>query len=372
MILINAISALQGGGQTYLLNLLEWLPKDLARRVIILCHKKNYQLWEKYRVKEIIISEFASQSILHRAFFEKFLLKKLLCSLGVTVYFAPGGSLPGWRTEKIKMITMFRNMLPFDSFARKRYPFGYLRLKLWILKFVFINSYKKADYIIFISNYGREIIEKFLNQKSTGSEVINHGISDHFRFNKKREHPLPHYPKYVLYVSILDVYKAQLEVILAWKNLLDKRKTSEKLILIGPEFPPYGRKVKKLIKQYKLENEIIILGNVPYQELPAYYQNAKLNLFASSCENCPNILLEALAAGRPILCSEYPPMPEFGKDAVAYFDPYQPDNLSALLLKYLDNKKLRDELGKKALKRSQDFQWMETARRTWEILDSMN
>ena len=38
-------------------------------------------------------------------------------------------------------------------------------------------------------------------------------------------------------------------------------------------------------------------------------------------KNCPNILLEAMASGKAILCSNFNPMPEFGGKAVEYFDP---------------------------------------------------
>lgn len=102
---------------------------------------------------------------------------------------------------------------------------------------------------------------------------------------------------------------------------------------------------------------MLITGDVPYEELPVYYQNAKVNLFASSCENCPNILLEAMAGGRPVLCSSYPPMPEFAGDAAVYFNPYNPEHLAELLARFLNDETLRERMGAVALKRSQLYQW---------------
>jgi len=105
--------------------------------------------------------------------------------------------------------------------------------------------------------------------------------------------------------------------------------------------------------------------------LPAVYQHAKVNIFASSCENCPNILLEALAAGRPVLCSDYQPMPEFAGNAVRYFDPYNPEQLAEKLIDLLDDSALRTDLGLRARARSERFHWTDTADKTWNALAAL-
>ena len=55
--------------------------------------------------------------------------------------------------------------------------------------------------------------------------------------------------------------------------------------------------------------------------LPEHLREAELFVFASSCENLPNILIEGMAAGLPIACSRRPPMPEVLGDAGESFDP---------------------------------------------------
>ena len=59
-----------------------------------------------------------------------------------------------------------------------------------------------------------------------------------------------------------------------------------------------------LIKKIKLENlekKVFILGDIQQERLPQLYQNAEINIFCSETENCPNILLEAMSAGKPVL-----------------------------------------------------------------------
>ena len=113
---------------------------------------------------------------------------------------------------------------------------------------------------------------------------------------------------------------------------------------------------------------VFIAGNRPYAELPAANHHSLITVFASEAENCPNVLLEAMAAGKPILCSRRPPMPEFGGDAVWYFEPSSVDELSAQLLRLLREPDTRAALGARAAERSRRFDWDETARATWSAL----
>ena len=60
---------------------------------------------------------------------------------------------------------------------------------------------------------------------------------------------------------------------------------------------------------------------IPYHELHSEYKDADLGVFASSCENLPIILIEKMASGLPIACSNKGPMPEVLGSAGVYFDP---------------------------------------------------
>jgi len=103
--------------------------------------------------------------------------------------------------------------------------------------------------------------------------------------------------------------------------------------------------------------------------MPAVYQHALLNIFASQCENCPNILLEALAAGRPVVVSNRPPMPEFAGDAAVYFDPQSPNELADVLASVLDDSAAMADLSAKAEKRAFLYDWKSTAMATWKAIE---
>lgn len=367
MILINALSALRGGGQTYLIHLLENIPDSLQGKIVVLANTKNSGIFRSFPVK-IVVSEFASRSIIHRMFFETFMLKKFLLQENITIYFSASGMLPNWSIDSIRFVPVFQNQLPFASKERKRFPYGYLRFKLLLLKYLQLKALKRSNLSVFLTEYSKKEILAHLAKPPGKSVVIPHGIEEQFR--KREKHPKPEGlpEEYVLYVSILDAYKAQLEVIQAWDQLRKQRETKEKLLLIGPENPWYGKKVRELIEELNLQDEVLLLGGVPYRELPAYYQHAKVNVFASSCETFGIILLEKLAAGKPVFCSNYQPFPEIANDSVEFFDPYQPKTLTDLFLQYLDDKEALEKLGAKALDQSEKYDWKTTAKLTWDAL----
>ena len=60
--------------------------------------------------------------------------------------------------------------------------------------------------------------------------------------------------------------------------------------------------------------------NVPHNKISEFYRNHDGIIYASSCENMPNILLESMGAGKLIACSNKKPMDEFLKEGGIYFD----------------------------------------------------
>ncbi len=368
------MSALQGGGQTYLLQLFQHIPGewDGKYRIIAILPPGFSEKLPPDLPMEVLAPEFPARSLVHRVLWYWVRLPRFLKRLKADVLFFPGGTLATRRLHGAKSAVTHQNMLPFDPVERKRYPYGYRRAKFWLLQRIQGASFRNADLVIFISDYARSVIDYRIPRRRGRSVLIPHGLSDHFRRPAATTPAAIKGIEYVLYVSTLDFYKAQLEVVTAWARLRQRRATCEKLILAGPENQAYGNRVRKLIRSLGMEDEVLLIGNVPYEQLPAYYQNAKVNLFASSCENCPNILLEAMAAGRPVLSSNRLPMPEFAGDAATYFDPYDPEGLAGLLARFLDDEGLRTRMGTAALEHSRRYQWRDAARRTWSALAGLS
>jgi len=367
IVVINAFSALAGGGVTYLKNTLKYVPSDL--NILILVSPKNYDIFlpnANDRIKLVNI-EIVAKSIFHRIWWEKTKLAGFLKKHKADIYFAPGGIVNIAMHEGCKSYTTFQNMLPFAEIERKRYPMGYTRFRLWLLKRVFLNSFKKADKVIFISEYARNVIKTYIPDIEVKSSVIPHGIDEMFFQEPNAE--VIEKSDFYLYVSIVDVYKAQLELVHAWKNLVDKGFV-KKLYFVGGEYKPYANKVRRLISDYGLGDVVILIGKIPYDELNKLYGKARGLVFASSCENCPNILLESMASGKMIFCSDYQPMPEFAGDSVIYFDPYDPQELADKILK-AEKEADYAEYGRKAFDMAKKYEIKDAVEKTYGFLNGL-
>jgi glycosyltransferase involved in cell wall biosynthesis len=371
-ILINALSARQRGGQTYLMNVLAFLPRDGSVEVLLLAPASLELGYEHPYISRRAVSP-ALENPFVRAAWERLVLPRITRAYGADVLFCPGGVVTG-APRGCRTVTMFRNMIPFDDNARARYPFGYERVRNWLLHRAMLRSMLQADLVIFISEHAKQVIDRHAKGRCIRSVVIPHGIASQFR--KPSGHAAAngagYAGGYLLYVSYLDFYKAQLEVVRAYALLKRTHPATEKLLLVGPENSIYGDLVRMEVQRLGLNGDVVLTGPLPYADLPALYRGAKINIFASETENCPNILLEALATELPIVCSNRAPMPEFAGDAVVYFDPSSPEELAAKLAALLDDEQARAELSRRAAKRSQLYDWQHAARRTWEAITGLD
>ena len=249
-VLINALSARQGGGQTYITNLLDHLPPCAPITIYVLAPDTLTLPSDDPRIRRIPV-RWPLENPFLRAVWEKFRLPALLSQFGADVLFCPGGIIGSRVPRGCKTVTMFRNMIPFSDVQNRRYRPGYMRLRNFLLKHAFLRSMRSADLVIFLSDHARTTVEAHLGARLGNAVTIPHGLAHAFRrplTSQKAAHAatLP-LPGYLLYVSTLDYYKAQIEVVKAFALLREKRVTNEKLVLVGPEYPEYGQLVRKTI-----------------------------------------------------------------------------------------------------------------------------
>lgn len=367
-IVVNAYSARMGGGQTYLKNLFSYLPKRADLEILIFA-PASLELPTLPQVKRVH-SSWPSTNPLMRALWERLVLPRFLRRERANVLFCPGGVVGTRVLTGCKVITMFRNMMPFDTELVRSMPWGLQRLRNLILRRVLLRSMANADLTIFISEHARALIEKLTH--IANPVTIPHGVSEVFR---SAGHPLSRPKgapegKYLLYVSRFDIYKHHREVVQAFAKLPVDLREDLKLVFLGETNMPETESVTRLVQELGLGNKVMILGAVPYQSLPAWYQNAHVILFASSCENCPNILLESMGSGRPVLSSNVMPMPEFGGKYLVYFSPFDPQDISRAMSQVLGDNECANRVAQAAMLQSERYDWKLTAQETWtRILD---
>ncbi len=370
-IFINAFSARRGGGQTYLINLLKHLPKEQELKITLMVSRTSNLQVNNSQV-EILKIDFPVDNPYLRALWEKFRLPSLLSKFSADILFCPGGIIGTKAPKGCHSVTMFRNMIPFDMEQRRKYRWGKSRLRYWLLHRTMLSSMEKAEHVIFISNYAKEVILKASKKGIKNYSVIPHGIGEAFTHPKDEDisTDIP-YKGYIVYTSTIDRYKSQVEIVEAVNILKQKGVTLPKILFVGAFEENYVDQVIEKISLYRLEEDIKLIGPIPYEKMPTVYKNSKFILFASQSENCPNILLESIASKKAVACSNMPPMPEFGKDSVLYFDPRKPKQIAEILSTINEDYRLIKDLEEKAYKESTNYSWVKTSQRTWQALSSL-
>ena len=113
------------------------------------------------------------------------------------------------------------------------------------------------------------------------------------------------------------------------------------------------------------------LGFVRHDDLPALLAEANLFVFASSCENMPNTLVEAMAVGLPIACSDRGPMPEVLRDGGVYFDPENATSVADAIENLIKNSDLRMGKAARAKDLAAQYSWARCAAETWSFLKTV-
>jgi glycosyltransferase involved in cell wall biosynthesis len=134
-----------------------------------------------------------------------------------------------------------------------------------------------------------------------------------------------------------------------------------RLVLVGAHneltLPPLLRRIEEL----ELQSRVTVLTDVTTERLSSLYRRCELFVFPSRYEGFGLPVLEAMACGAPVLCSNSSSLPEVGGDAVRYFTPDSRTELVAGIMELLADASARARLSALGRARAQDFSWRRTA-----------
>lgn len=307
-----------------------------------------------------------------RAVWQRFELSRLVRSVRCDLVLVPGGSYAG---NFHPVVAMSRNMLPFEWRELSRYGWSLMSLRLMVLRWVQSRTFRRADGVIFLTRYARNAVMQVIGATSGRSAIVPHGLDANLLRVSREQKGLKSYsadcPFRIIYVSIVDQYKHQCELSEAIA-LIRGEGLPVVLDLVGPAYPPSLDRLRETLARIDPREEFVFYrGGLPYSELGKTYAQSDLCVFASSCENMPNILLEGMASGLPIACSNRGPMPEILGDAGIYFDPENPSDIARALTELISDSALRGRLATASSTRVRDFSWARCARETFEFLSDV-
>ncbi|NKW71676.1 glycosyltransferase family 4 protein [Rhodobacteraceae bacterium R_SAG10] len=368
---LDATNLRSGGGVTHLVELLRFSdPRAQGiKKILVWGGTKTLSALAERPWLEKITPPKLDGNLLSRTWWQRFNLSDAARDAGCDVLFVPGGSYSG---NFHPIVTMCRNLLPFEPTEMGRFGLSRDWLQLRLLRSVQSRSFKHADTVIFLSDFAKRTVLDLVGSLEGRIATIPHGVSDRFRLSPRPQKPISAYnletPFHIVYVSIVNTYKHQTHCVEAVARL-HREGFPIRLTLVGPAYPPALRRLEKVQLRVDPDNQFVnYQGPIPFDDLHRMYADCDLGLFASSCENMPNILLEKMAAGLPIACSNRGPMPEMLGDAGMYFDPESPQEIADTLRVLILDHDLRSGLAQKAFHRAGQFDWARCAPDTLELL----
>jgi glycosyltransferase involved in cell wall biosynthesis len=308
--------------------------------------------------------------IVRRTHWQRLRLSRAARDAGCDVLFVPGGSYAG---DFRPVVTMSRNMLPFEWRELRRYGVSARSLKFALLRVVLQRSFTRSDGVIFLTQYARRQVQSQVGSLGGRNVIIPHGLESRFYKAPRAQKPIEEYsehsPYRILYVSTVDQYKHPWHVVDAVAQVRRRTQWPLALDLVGTAYPPALRRLKAALGQFDpAASWATYHGELPHADLHRIYSEADLGVFASSCENMPNILLECMAAGLPVACSGRGPMPEILGDGGVYFDPESPAETADALMRMIGSPQLRTEKAAASFAAAKKYSWRWCADETFGFL----
>ncbi len=368
---IDASRGRSGGAKAHLIGILEVAEpgKFGIQEVHVWCYSKLANQLPKKEWLIIHTHPYFEKNIVFQLYWQYLLLRKELKN-----YECDGLLSIDAGTVYVHnpSVVMSRDMLSFEHSEINRYK-GLKNfipwLRLYLLRLVQINSLKKANSALFLTEYAAKTIQSW-SGAIKNYRIIHHGVGANFKTDRM-VNPWPlddKEPINCLYISNTAMYKHQWHVVKAI-HLLRKEGYNVSIEFVGGGCGESKKRLMNAINQFDTKNEFTVVNEfLKHSDLPSKLSSADIFIFASSCENMPNTLVEAMSSGLPIACSNRGPMPEVLRDGGVYFNPEDPESIFSAIKILIEDKELRNIVAENAFIYSQEFSWERCSHETLGLL----
>ena len=302
--------------------------------------------------------------IIKQIYWQRFLLPKAAKCIGINIMlYTDASALIGFHP----CIVMSRDMLSFEPGQMTKFGYGKSFVRLMIIKYLQIYSLNRANGSIFLTRYAYKTISRYAKSISD-YRIIPHGVGTIFEKRKTLNYKNNKEHFNLIYVSNASFYKNQWVLVEAVSELR-KKGIKLSLELIGAREGAASQKLDATINKYDPEKEFTTITSfLNHNEIVNKTLMHDIYIFASSCENMPNTLIEGMKMGVPILCSNRGPMPEVLKDGGVYFDPECVISTTNAIMLAVNNYDEMIEKAKVALNNSKLYSWHRCCLETFEYL----
>ncbi len=225
-----------------------------------------------------------------------------------------------------------------------------------------LNGLKRAARVMADSEASRRDLLSEVDYPPERVRVVYLGVDPSFHVAPDRERVRARYglsgPS-VLHVGHTQPYMNLERVLETIQILAGRHGIDVRLVKVGGSFTP---EQSALAARLGIRDRITELGHVRFEDLPGLYRAADVLLYPPLSAGFGLPLVEAMASGTPVVCSNRGSLPEIAGDAAIQIDPETPTAMAEQVAVALTDASAREALRRKGLARARRFSWDATAR----------
>lgn len=292
------------------------------------------------------------------------LLAKLLKNVDLNIFFMEAGAfLPALTAKLLRKKILL--VLPSSITQMAKYRNDFFDKILICLQSI---NYELADRIII---YSPNLINEWNLGKHKQKIMFAH---EHFiDFNEFRPEKRFSRRKCLIgYVGRLSIEKGVLNFVNAIPIVL-RKKDAPTFIIVGNG--KLDNVIEEFLNKRQLNNAVSLIGWAPHERLPAYLNELQLLVLPSFTEGLPNVILETMACGTPVLATPVGAIPNIIKDGQTGFllESNDPEYIANRIIELLSKPGLLEKVGKNASEWIRENSSKEETIRTWQrILNRIN
>lgn len=336
---------------------------ELLKELVQLPSDHTFRLYAPHLPKNPFPEERCEWRVIpERRLWSQIALAKEIKSDPPNLLFVPSHVIP--------LLTNIPSVVTIHDVAYKYYPKAYSSFDRRYLEFTTGISITKAKRVIVPTNATSKDIQKYYNADPSKIAVIPHGYtSDIFK-------PLPNsgspyqYP-YIFFVGRVETKKNVLRLVEAFA-LLSKQEKSLHLVIAGKAglgSEEVTARIQSLPEE--LRQKIHLTGYMESEDVARHLAHAKAFVFPSLYEGFGIPILEAMAVGCPVICSDTPALAEIGQGVATILPPDSSLSWAAAIQRVIDDEKLAQTMREKGIARAKEYSWKKTAERTLKVLNDV-
>ena len=306
-----------------------------------------------------VLAKFNPNAFVYRILWEQFIFPFKLKKLKPDIVFTPSVAVPFF--YKGKFFTTVHDL----AYKKNKQKYSFMR-RIYLAA-VTKMAVNKSEVIFTVSNFSKKEIEKKFKVKSNKIVLTNNGVDEIFLNNYnlemidefKKKYNLP--AKFILYVGAIEPGKNLDRLFIAFQELLKKHNTEIALVLTSG----VGSKNKKLIELIEvlgIQNKVIFLPYISEHDLPLLYKSSQMLAYLSVYEGFGIPVLEAMAAGIPVITSKSEAVMEFSEKAVVSVNPENVDEIVNNIYKILTDEEFVSSKISHGKIVAEKFKWSDSAK----------